>query len=98
MTAGTPERLVYMANQIASFFATQPGDAAALQTADHINAYWVANMRREIVAHLDAGGAGLNPVAVEAVKILKRPSKVVERALERVGERSPGHETGDDAG
>ena len=99
MSGDNTAGLVRMANQIANFFATQPGDSAALQTADHINAYWVANMRRDIVDFVEHGGAGLTQVALEAVDIVKqRSSKGVERALERAGENSTGHEVGDDAG
>ena len=96
---GQTATLVRMANQIASFFATQPGDTAALHTADHINAFWVVKMKRDIIDHVAHGGGGLNPVAVEAVDILKkRSAKTVERALQIAGEDSPGHAPGDDAG
>ena len=36
MSGGTTDKLVYMANQIADFFKSQPGDAAALRIADHL--------------------------------------------------------------
>lgn len=70
MTSGGAERLVYMANQIAQFFNAQPGNVAARCVADHLRAYWAPDMRRAIVAHLEAGGAGLRPVAQEAVTLL----------------------------
>ncbi|HTI66629.1 MAG TPA: formate dehydrogenase subunit delta [Caulobacteraceae bacterium] len=99
MSASTSEHLVRMANQVASFFVTQPGDTAALRTADHINAYWVVKMKRDLIDYVDHGGGGLTPAALEAVHIVKnRTSKVVERALARAGEGSPGHQAGDDAG
>lgn len=64
------EHLVKMANQIATFFATQPGDTAAKATADHLRAYWDPRMRRAIRSHVEAGGAGLDPVALAAVRLL----------------------------
>ncbi len=61
-----PERLIYMANQIARFFAAQPGDPAA-GTAGHLKSFWDPQMRAEIVAWKAAGGEGLDPVTAEAV-------------------------------
>ncbi|WP_027134884.1 formate dehydrogenase subunit delta [Geminicoccus roseus] len=63
-------RLVKMANQIATFFATQPGDQAARATADHIRSFWDPRMRQAIAAHVEAGGEGLDPVALAAVRLL----------------------------
>ncbi len=96
----TGERLVYMANQIASFFEGQPGGSAALHIAEHITAFWTPGMRREITAMLAAGQAGaLRPAAAEAVRLLQTQSdKSVERELAANGERAIGHEQGRDAG
>lgn len=66
----THDRLTKMANQIATFFDTQPGDAAAQGTAAHIKAYWDPRMRKAIRAHAEAGGAGLIPTALAAVRLL----------------------------
>lgn len=63
--------LVRMANQIAIFFRTQPEEAAIAGTADHIKAYWNKVMRRDIYAHLDAGGEGLDPLALKALERLR---------------------------
>jgi formate dehydrogenase subunit delta len=67
----SPERLVYMANQIGKFFASQGPDEAVAGTLDHIHKFWDPRMRAEIVAHLDAGGEGLDPNVREAVVALK---------------------------
>ena len=66
-----PERLVHMANQIAAYFVTQPGDGAAEAVADHLRKFWEPRMRGAIVAYLDGGGAGLEPAAAEAVRSLE---------------------------
>ena len=66
MSGERPERLIYMANQIAKFFAAQPGDPAA-GVADHLKSFWDPQMRGEIVAWKAGGGGGLDPVADEAV-------------------------------
>lgn len=68
----TEERLVYMANQIGRFFAAQGPDAAVAGVAKHIADFWDPRMRGRIRAHLAAGGAGLDPIARDAVAALKR--------------------------
>jgi formate dehydrogenase subunit delta len=73
------DRLVKMANQIATFFATQPGDEAARATAEHIRAFWDPRMRAGIAEHAAAGGEGLAPVALAAVR-LAMSEKAEDRA------------------
>jgi formate dehydrogenase subunit delta len=68
----SPERLVYMANQIGKFFASQGPDEAVAGTLDHLQKFWDPRMRAGIVAYLDAGGEGLEPNVREAVTRLKR--------------------------
>lgn len=65
------EKLVYMVNQIAKNFATQGEAAAANATADHLKKFWDPRMRKRILAHLEAGGAGLDPAARGAVEALR---------------------------
>ena len=66
-----PAKLAYMANQIARFFAAQPGDGGAAATRDHLVSFWTPAMRRAIVAHVAAGGVDLSPTAAKAVSMLK---------------------------
>jgi formate dehydrogenase subunit delta len=65
MSPARPERLIYMANQIARFFAAQPEGAAG--AADHLRLFWDPAMRAEIIAWRKSGGDGLDAVAAEAV-------------------------------
>jgi formate dehydrogenase subunit delta len=65
------DKLVYMANQIGKFFASQGHDEAATGTADHIRKFWDPRMRAQIYAYLDAGGEGLDPPVRVAVQRLK---------------------------
>jgi formate dehydrogenase subunit delta len=67
----TLDKLVYMANQIGTFFASQGQEQAAAGTADHIKKFWDPRMRAAIFAHVDAGGQGLDPSARRAVELLK---------------------------
>ncbi|MFN3891535.1 MAG: formate dehydrogenase subunit delta [Beijerinckiaceae bacterium] len=64
------EKLVYMANQIANFFRTQADEAAVAGVADHIRSFWNPAMRRDIYAHLRAGGEGLEPLARRGLEAL----------------------------
>jgi formate dehydrogenase subunit delta len=69
---GTLDKLVYMANQIGKFFTSQ-GDADAVPgIADHLKKFWDPRMRAQILAHLDAGGEGLDPNVRSAVEKLKQ--------------------------
>ena len=64
--------LVKMANEIAAFFAAEPGgEAGVSQMAGHLRKFWDPRMRRQIVAHLEAGGDGLSALAREAVALLR---------------------------
>ena len=65
--SATLDKLVYMSNQIGKFFTAENIDTAAVRIAEHLNKYWDPRMRRAIRAHLDAGGAGLDPLVREAV-------------------------------
>ena len=71
----SPDKLVYMANQIGKFFASQPRGAAVAGTADHIRKFWDPRMRSAIFAHLAAGGAGLDPNVREAIAQLAAADK-----------------------
>jgi formate dehydrogenase subunit delta len=67
----SPDRLIYMANQIGKFFQSQGHDKAVPGIADHIKKFWDPRMRKAIFAHLDAGGAGLDPNVRDAIASLK---------------------------
>lgn len=75
-TENTNAKLIYMANQIATFFQTQPANEAAQGVATHINKYWEPRMRRKLFEHIDGGGEGLNPLVLEAALKIRRPEAV----------------------
>lgn len=64
------ERLVYMANQIARNFEAQGAAFAMRATADHIASFWDPRMRAQIFEVHAQGGAGLGPVARDAIALL----------------------------
>jgi len=65
------QRLVAMANDISSFFGSDPDPAsAAEQVANHLKKFWEPRMREEIRRYVAAGGEGLSSIAIQAVKKL----------------------------
>jgi formate dehydrogenase subunit delta len=67
----SPDKLVYMANQIAKFFHAQGEQGVVDGVATHLKKFWDPRMRKAIIAHLDAGGAGLDPAVRAAVERLR---------------------------
>lgn len=71
----TGDKLVYMANQIASFFASQPKDEAAQGVAKHINDFWAPRMRSQFFAIAEAGDGRISPLVLEALPMIRRPKQ-----------------------
>ena len=67
----THDKLIYMANQIGKFFASQGPDEAVAGTADHIRKFWDPRMREAIFAHVEGGGSGLDPSVRQAIEQLR---------------------------
>jgi formate dehydrogenase subunit delta len=64
-----PEKLVKMANDIASFFEADPERKEAEGAiASHLKRFWAPQMRRQLVAWIDEHGApGLKDIVRDAV-------------------------------
>ena len=69
----TRERLVLMANQIATFFRSKPHEEGVAGVAEHINKFWEPRMRRQLFEMIDAGGKGFQPLVLEAAPRIRRP-------------------------
>jgi formate dehydrogenase subunit delta len=67
----SPDKLVYMANQIGKFFAHKGEAKAVAAIADHLGQFWGPRMREAILAHL-AFGARLDPLVRRAVQRLQK--------------------------
>lgn len=65
----SPEKMIIMANQIATFFNTQPGDAPE-NIATHLSDFWEPRMRRQLLDYIDSGGDGLSPSVQKAAEFL----------------------------
>ncbi len=73
MSGNPHEKLVYMANQISKFFESKPHAEGVAGIAAHINDFWEPRMRRHFFEVVDAGGAGLRPMVLDAARSIKRP-------------------------
>ena len=62
-----PDKLIYMANQIATFFRSQPGDDQVDRIASHLRDFWAPDMRANLRDHVARGGAGLDALAAKAI-------------------------------
>lgn len=68
----SPDKLVYMANQIATFFKSQPDADKAARIAAHIHDFWEPRMREQFFAMMDAGQPGIDPLVAEAMGRLRQ--------------------------
>jgi formate dehydrogenase subunit delta len=69
----TPEKLIYMANQIATAFARRPEDEAVAAIAEHIDAFWGPGMRAQLLALAEAGAPDISPRVLRAAQLIRRP-------------------------
>ncbi len=71
----SPDKLVYMANQIGTFFRSQGLSARRSSIAEHISKFWDPRMRRAILDHVaqHENATGLEPPVLQAIKSLKPP-------------------------
>ncbi|MYM56247.1 formate dehydrogenase subunit delta [Thalassovita mangrovi] len=66
----SPEKMVYMANQIATFFKTQPGEDTPQMVANHLSDFWEPRMREQLRDYAARGGEGLDDQVRAAVKLI----------------------------
>ena len=69
----TNAKLVRMANQIATFFKSQPEAERVQGVATHINKFWEPRMRTAFFQLIEQGDAGFDPIVIAAAEIIKRP-------------------------
>jgi formate dehydrogenase subunit delta len=70
------EKLAYMANQIAKFFAAQGGERAARGVADHLQKFWDPVMRRDFLAAAAKDSSSLHPAVKAALPILQAQQEI----------------------
>ena len=65
--------IIRMTSQIAAFFRGYGHDEAVREIATHINNFWDPRMRNHLFAHLAKGGAGIDPLVIEAAAGIRKP-------------------------
>ncbi|MEP9370568.1 formate dehydrogenase subunit delta [Mesorhizobium sp. KR1-2] len=73
--ASTRDKIIRMANQIATFFHSKPREEGIAGTAEHINKFWEPRMRRHLFEIIDAGGDGLDELVLAASATIRRPAE-----------------------
>lgn len=71
----SPDKMIYQANQIATFFHSQKGDGAA-RVAAHLKDFWEPRMLSQfyrVVAGEEATSLTIDPMVREAAARLKTP-------------------------
>ncbi|MFN7725437.1 MAG: formate dehydrogenase subunit delta [Rubrivivax sp.] len=73
--------LVHMANRIGQFFEAMPDTTEAQAgVAQHLQKFWAPPMRLALLAHVQAGGEGLQPLVLQAVQAHAAQLQPVARA------------------
>ncbi|EJC81570.1 NADH-dependent formate dehydrogenase delta subunit FdsD [Rhizobium leguminosarum bv. trifolii WSM2297] len=72
MSHDTKTKLVYMANQIATFFKSQPASEAVEGVANHINKFWEPRMRRQLFEILEKEENGLDALVLQAAPMIRK--------------------------
>ncbi len=65
------EKLIYMANQIATFFSVQGEARAVAGIGDHILKFWDPTMRRDFLRLARQDGTSLNPLVRKALPLIE---------------------------
>jgi formate dehydrogenase subunit delta len=61
------DKLIRMANQIATFFRPYPKDQAVKEVHNHLMAFWTPSMREMLLACAKSRGDELDPVVTTAI-------------------------------
>jgi formate dehydrogenase subunit delta len=80
----SPDRLLHMANQIATYFRSKPHAEGVAGIADHINKFWEPRMRAKLFAVIAAGGDGLDPLVLEAAPNIRKVPSVLPEPPENI--------------
>jgi formate dehydrogenase subunit delta len=67
----TQDKLVRMANQIATYMASRPDSEQLEGLSAHINDFWAPSMRRVLLQKIDAGDEALHPLVRRASALIR---------------------------
>ncbi|TGP18019.1 MULTISPECIES: formate dehydrogenase subunit delta [unclassified Mesorhizobium] len=89
----TREKLVRMANQIATFFHSKPREEGINGVAEHINKFWEPRMRRQLFEMLDGDPEDFDDLVIAASVRIRRPL-TAEQADKSLGYARPAEAEG----
>lgn len=69
-------KIIRMANQIATFMSSKPRAEGLDGLANHINDFWEPRMRTQLFEMIDQGAEGFHPLVLEAAPAIRRPACV----------------------
>jgi len=69
------DKLVRMANQIATFFQSQPSVDPAKAVAVHLNDFWTVEMRARLLELIAAGAHDMLPAVRSSAEHVRRPGQ-----------------------
>jgi len=67
-----PDKLVYMAYQIATFFKSQPESEGVEGVANHISDFWEPRMRKQLFDMIAEGKADFHPLVIKAAPKIRK--------------------------
>jgi formate dehydrogenase subunit delta len=67
-----PDKLVYMANQIATFFKSQPEGEGVDGVANHISDFWEPRMRKQLFDMIAEGKADFHHLVIKAAPKIRK--------------------------
>lgn len=69
------DKLIRMANQIATFFDSQPSVDPAKATAVHLNDFWTVEMRARLLELIEADAPDMRPTVRSSGPHVRRPGQ-----------------------
>jgi formate dehydrogenase subunit delta len=64
---------IRLINKVVVHFGYLPSDQAAGEVAKHVTNFWDPRMTRRLLDLVDSGAGGVEPVALAAAALLRRP-------------------------
>ena len=89
MAVNPNEKLVRMANQIATFFRSYSEDEAVAGIHKHLHAFWAPKMLRSLVDYAPQAGDRLDPFVIRAIEdepVVESPVRPATRDPQLAGE------------
>ena len=80
------EKLLAMADQIATFFRSYPADEAAASVRKHLVTFWTPVMVRQLEDRVAKDAAGIDPLVAAALRRADTSGNLIERAAAPEGQ------------